>query len=75
MLAVSVPAPACRHEHDVDGVLNLAAHNAWKVAADYDDRKGRLAGWFYKIAYHAAVDELLTPTGTAFETCAREPSV
>ena len=46
------------NEQDVDGVLNLAAHNARKAAADYDDRKGRLAGWFYKIAYHAAVDEL-----------------
>lgn len=46
------------NRHDVDGIVNLAAHKAWRAAADYDDRKGRLGGWFYTIAHRSAVDVL-----------------
>ena len=46
------------NEQDVDGAINLAAHNAWRAASDFDDRKARLGAWFYTIAHNAAVDLL-----------------
>lgn len=45
-------------EQDVDGILNFAAHKAWKAVGGYDYQKCGLGGWFYVIAYHTAVDEL-----------------
>lgn len=46
------------NEQDMEGVLNLAAHNAWRAASDFDDRKAQLGAWFYTIARNAAVDLL-----------------
>lgn len=46
------------NEHDVDGIVNLAAHKAWTAIETYDDKKCRLGGWFYTIAHHCAVDVL-----------------
>jgi len=42
---------------DVDSVLNLAATKAFHAASTFDD-KYTLGGWFYRIAYNAAVDTM-----------------
>lgn len=45
-------------EAEADEILQTAAFKAWDCAHQYDDSRGNLGGWFYTIAYHAAVDEL-----------------
>ena len=42
------------NEWDIASCLNTAAAKAWNSA--YDDAKGTLGGWFYTIAFNAAVD-------------------
>lgn len=43
---------------DADEIIQTAAFNAWNHADQFDDKEGNPGGWFYTIAYHAAVDEL-----------------
>lgn len=43
---------------DADEIIQTAAFNAWTHADKFDDTKGNLDGWFYRIAYNAAIDEL-----------------
>ena len=43
-------------EWDIDSALRLAAAKAWNHIGDFDEKQGNLGGWFYIIAYHAAVD-------------------
>lgn len=55
-------------EADVDDVLLIAAQKAFDAAGDFDERKRSLGGWFYRIAFRAAIDRLRRlggkPTGT-----------
>lgn len=54
------------NDWDVQSCLRIAAAKAWNSV--YDDKKGTLGGWFYTIAFHAAVDmargEKNEPTNT-----------
>ena len=43
---------------EADEIIQTAVFNAWNHADQFDDEKGDLGGWFYTIAYRAAVDEL-----------------
>jgi len=43
---------------EADEIIQDAAFKAWQKIEQFDDTKAQLGGWFYKIAYHAAVDEL-----------------
>lgn len=45
-------------DEDADEIIQTAAFNAWSRVEQYDDTKGNLGGWFYTIAYNAAIDEL-----------------
>lgn len=43
---------------DVDDVLLIAAQKVFDAAGDFDERKGTLGGWFYRIAFRTAIDRL-----------------
>lgn len=43
---------------DIDDVLLLAAQRAVSAAGHFDERRGHLGGWFYGIAYRAAIDRM-----------------
>ncbi len=59
---------------DVDDVLLLAAQKAFDAAGDFDEREGSLGGWFYGIAYHAAVDRLRRLGGEAMTSLDDHPA-
>lgn len=42
------------NDWDVESCVRIAAAKAWNSV--YDDKKGTLGGWFYTIAFNAAVD-------------------
>src|SRR5215831_2623190 len=39
---------------EINEALNVAAFKAFRVAYTYDESKGSLRAWFYKIAHYAA---------------------
>lgn len=43
-------------EADIDDVLLVSAQKTFQAAERFDDRKGHLSGWFYRIAYRTAID-------------------
>lgn len=43
---------------DIEEALYTAAQTAWERIDTFDDRKGRLVPWFFRIAYNAAIDIL-----------------
>ena len=43
---------------EIDETLNVAALKAFRAAYQYDESKGSLRAWFYKIAHNAALDIL-----------------
>jgi RNA polymerase sigma factor (sigma-70 family) len=64
-------------EGDVDSALSVAAAKAWNRIDDFDEKRGNLGGWFYTIAYNAAVDMVREGDGEPEGTLplAREPEV
>lgn len=50
-------------DHDIEVVLCFAAEKAFRGVGTYDDKKGRLGGWFYRIAYYTAVEMLRDEQG------------
>ena len=42
------------NEWDIQSCLNIAAAKTWNAV--YDESKGTLGGWFYTVAFNAAVD-------------------
>jgi len=45
-------------EPEINEALNTGAHKAFRAAHQYDESKGSLRAWFYKIAHNAALDIL-----------------
>ena len=43
---------------DLEDALYDAAWKAYRAANQFDDRNGKLSGWFYRITYHCAIDIL-----------------
>ena len=43
---------------EVEEVINLAAHRAWRRADTFDESRGTLRAWFYVIARNSAVEIL-----------------
>src|SRR5262245_31588772 len=43
---------------EINEALNVATLNAFRAAPQYDESKGSLRAWFYKIAHNAAIDIL-----------------
>lgn len=46
------------NEIEVDEVINLAAHRAWRSADSYERGKGTLRAWFYMISRNCAFNVL-----------------
>lgn len=43
---------------DIEDVVSVALRRLWDARADYDDSKGSLRAWFYRIAENLAMDVL-----------------
>jgi len=61
-------------DFELDEAFNTALQRVWKYADRYDDRKGKLASWFLRIARNAALSILRREQEESHHELEYEPS-